>query len=215
MQTTMQTTVLANEQISPTAWVLRLARRELSFRAGELISLFGEDRLDQRDYTVASGEADLELEVLYREVPHGALTPQLVTWEVGRTVELVGPYGTFVVREPTRPLVFIATGTGIAPARSYMRSYPSLQLSVLHGVRAAEDLFYREAFEAGSSYSPCVSSAGLRVTDLVPDADFPAEADYYLCGANEMIYEVTDQLQARGVDTARIFTEPYYYRLDT
>lgn len=211
----MQTCVLGNEQISETGWVLRLERRDLSFRAGELISLFGADRLDQRDYTVVSGEDDAELEVLYRLVPHGALTPQLVSWSAGQEIELVGPYGTFVVRDPARPLVFIATGTGIAPARSYRRSHPDLAMTILHGVRIEEDLFYQDEFQAGSDYHACVSSAGRRVTDLVPDLAFPDEADYYLCGANEMIYEVTDQLQARGIAAEHIFTEPYYYRLDT
>jgi len=205
----LHTRVISNEQISDDAWILRLERRGLQFRAGELISLQGEGALDRRDYTIASGTEDEELEVLYRLVPHGALTPQLVTWEAGREVEVTGPYGTFVVRDPEAPLVFVATGTGIAPARSYARSHPELEMTVLHGVRTGKNLFYRAEFEdTVASYEPCVSSETGRVTDWLRKHPLPSGSQVYLCGANEMIYEVTEILDG----AFPLFTEPYYYR---
>jgi len=206
------TTVIANERVSADVWVLRLERRGLSFRAGELISLHGHGELDHRDYTIASGTGDEAVEVLYRLVPHGALTPQLVTWRAGDEVRFKGPYGTFVLREASGsvPVVFVATGTGIAPARSFLRSHPDVEMTVLHGVRERGDLFYREEFEAAPAvrtYAPCVSSETGRVTDWLRSNPLPDGAHVYLCGANEMIYEASEILAGH-----ELFTEPYYYR---
>ena len=213
-----ETVVTAHTALSSSAWELRLERRGLEFKAGELISLHGEHESDARDYTIASGTSDPELWILYRMVEHGTLTPQLRRLKVGDRVEAAGPYGTFTLRDPGRPVWFIATGTGIAPCVSFVRTHPDLDLTVLHGVRREEDLFYRELLSP-YGYHPCVSGeavdgfqgrVGERLRELTP----PEDADLYLCGANEMIYEISDQLRERGTDPSRIFHEPYYYRAD-
>ena len=211
--------VLANQVVSPSAFCLTLERAGLEFRAGELVGLHGRDPLDARDYTIASGEGDPHLRVLVRLIPHGALTPQLAALRPGDPVDITGPYGTFTVRDPGRPLVFVATGTGIAPALAYRRSLPGLNLTVLHGVARSEDLFFREEFEP-STYWPCVSREPVegwqgRVTDRLATLPLPEGADFYLCGANEMIYQAIELLTARGVPRDRMFHEPYYYRWDT
>ena len=141
--------VLANQAVSPTAFCLTLERTGLEFRAGELVSLHGRDRLDARDYTIASGERDPCLRVLVRLIPHGALTPQLAALRPGDPLELTGPYGTFTVRDPERPLVFVATGTGIAPALAFRRSHPDLNLTVLHGVARRDSSGATVALESG------------------------------------------------------------------
>lgn len=210
--------MLENRSLSETGYELVLERGDLAFRAGELVSLYGAGRLDCRDYTIASGEGDSTLRVLYRLVPEGVLTPQLRALNPGDSIDLSGPYGTFVLREIDRPVVFIATGTGIAPAVAYARTFPKLDLTIVHGSSREEDLFYREAF-SGYSYYPCVSSVPVegfcgRVTRRLERLELDENAHYYLCGANEMIYEVQDLLADRQVPAAHVFTEPYYYRRD-
>ncbi|MFT5122906.1 MAG: NAD(P)H-flavin reductase [Kiritimatiellia bacterium] len=217
-ETSIHTQVLAHSQLSDTAYVLRLARKGLVFRAGECVSLFGASLLDARDYTIASGEGDEALEVLYRLMPEGVLTPQLAALQPGDPIQCAGPYGTFLLRDADVPVVFIATGTGIAPCRAFHRSYPGLDLTVLHGARVPADLFYREEWDP-TSYYPCVSSvscAGFqgRVTDRIKQVALPSNAHFYLCGANEMIYEVSDWLVKSGFASEQIFREPYYYRAD-
>jgi ferredoxin--NADP+ reductase len=214
-----QSRVLANTSVSPTAFLLTLERAGLAFRAGELVGLHGPDKLAARDYTIASGERDEQINVLVRLIPHGALTPWLAVLKAGDLVDITGPYGTFTVRDPDKPLVFLATGTGIAPCVAYRKTYPALKLTVLHGVATGEDLFFRSLFRA-DQYLPCVSREPCegwqgRVTDRLAELDLPTGADFYLCGANEMIYQASDILRARGVENHRIFHEPYYYRWDS
>lgn len=210
--------VIANERLSETGYLLRLERGDFKFRAGELISLYGAGPLDVRDYTVASGEGDSTVDVLYRLMPAGILTRQLIGLKPGDTIDLSGPYGRFTVRDKKVPMVFIATGTGIAPCHAFAASYPELELTVLHGCATSEDLFYREALSR-YNYFPCVSGQVVegfrgRVTRRLERLELDVSAHYYLCGANEMIYEVQDLLAEYGVHEKQIFTEPYYYRAD-
>lgn len=210
--------VLGQRQLSPTAFELTLERNELAFRAGQLITIHGRDVTEDRQYSIASGESDDTLQILYRLIPSGVLTPRLVKLKIGDVVEISGPYGEFVLRDRRRPIVFVATGTGIAPCRAFFRSYPDIDLTVLHGVRTLDDLFYREEFSR-CVYHPCVSADERapirgRVTDFSRGYRFPDGAHFYLCGANEMFYEMREILLERGVPAEAVFTEAYYYRHD-
>lgn len=211
--------VLEARRLSTTGYELTLERpRGFDFKAGQLVVLHGRTTQEERNYTICSGERDDFLQVVFRIIPSGKLTPRLVLLKAGDTIPISGPFGEFVVRDPARPLVFIATGTGIAPARSYARSHANLDLMLLHGVRRGEDLFYRADF-ANHGYAPCVSGEdgfGFRgrVTEFFPLWTPPAEAHFYLCGSNEMFYEMRELLSDRGIGPDRIFTEAYYYHSD-
>lgn len=210
--------VIKHQRLSETGYELVLERDHLTFQAGRLLTIHGRSVTEDRSYTIACGVEDEYLHVLYRLVPKGTLTPQLVRLQAGDSVTISGPYGQFVLRDPTVPMVFIATGTGIAPCRAYTRTYPELDLTIYHGVRTSADLFYRADLSA-YAYYPCVTqSQGEafkgRVTDLIPTHPAPLNAHYYLCGAYEMIYDVRAHLLERGVSTAHIFMEGYYYRPD-
>jgi ferredoxin-NADP reductase len=214
-----RTRVLAHRRLSETGRELRLERHDLSFAAGALLTVHGEDVVDDRSYNIASGTDDPHLDVLYRIMPEGRLTPRLAELEPGDAVEVSAPYGDFVVRDPARPLVFVGTGTGISPCRSFVRSHPDLDALILHGVRDPAELFYRDELRF-FRYYPCVSGdfpvePGAfpgRVSALLVDLDLPPGADFYLCGAADMIYDVTALLLKRGVEETRMVTEPYYYQ---
>ncbi|WP_348642980.1 FAD-binding oxidoreductase [Natronomonas gomsonensis] len=71
-------------------------------------------------YSIASSPTHDELEFCVRRVPGGQMTSELaVDLEVGETVRLRGPYGELLLEEPSsRDVVFLATGTGVAPLKS-------------------------------------------------------------------------------------------------
>ncbi len=213
-----RTRVEGHRPVSPTAFELTMARPDFPFRAGQLLLAHGPTLLEDRSYTVCSGEDDPQLQIVYRLIPEGKLTPELARLRPGDFIDISGPFGEFTLRDISRPIVFVATGTGIAPCRSFSRSNPGLNLSILHGVRRAEDLFYRDELSR-HAYYPCASAEEVngfkgRVTDFFRQWSPPDGAHFYLCGANEMFYEMRDLLTARGVPGANIFTEAYYYRSD-
>ena len=69
--------------------------------------------------------------------------------EKGTTTSFAGPAGNFYLREdPTRDLLFVATGTGIAPFRSMLfanaeRPVPS-RTTLFWGLRSQRDLYYQD-----------------------------------------------------------------------
>ena len=216
MTTPQALRLLEHRPVGRDAFHLKLQRPDWTWKAGQLVSLGGKQPNDQRDYTIASGENDETLDVIYRLIPHGILTPYLREKKVGDTVEVQGPYGRFVLRDPSRPIWFCATGTGIAPCRAFLRSNPGLNLTLLHGVRFPEDLYFQEEF-ADITYLPFCSRGphdGVtgRLTDALKTMAPPADVHVYLCGANEMIYEAGEILAGLGVPFPSIFQEPYYYR---
>jgi len=217
---TVTTRVVALNRLSDAGYELILDREGITFKPGQLINIHGRNHLEDRSYTVCSGDREEHLTILFRLVPSGILTPQLAAKKAGDSINISGPYGEFTVRDPLRPLVFFATGTGVAPCRSYLQSYPNIQMTLAHGVRTEQDLFYRDEFRH-IPYTPCLSGDSKvhnvfhgRVTDFARSHEFDGNSHYYLCGANEMIYAMQELLEKRGVDRSCIFTEAYYYRSD-
>ena len=113
-----------------------------------------------RPYSIASSPNDDALEICVRRVPGGKLTTQLCSEaEVGDDVTLRGPNGEFTLQEPSgRDVVFLATGTGVAPFRSMIEytfeegrdEYGGEQRDVwlFLGTGWRDDLAYREEFRA-------------------------------------------------------------------
>lgn len=77
-----------------------------------------------RPYTIASPPSQPgAIELLFNLVPGGPGSTFLFTLQKGDPVNFRGPAGTFVLREyPNRRLLFVATGTGIAPIRSMIHA---------------------------------------------------------------------------------------------
>lgn len=208
-------TVLSHRQLSSHGYELVLSREGLEFQAGRLVTLHGRDITEDRSYSIASGVDDDFITILYRLIPSGTLTPQLHALNEGDSLDMSGPFGQFIVRDPNRPLVFVATGTGVAPYRSYIRSHSSLNASLIMGVRHEEDLYFREEFETRPFY-PCLSQKKdnhdpARVTEILQDWKDDKTSHYYLCGAFTMIFDVHALLRQKGIEDDRIFTEEYYY----
>ncbi|WP_254838009.1 FAD-binding oxidoreductase [Natronomonas marina] len=90
----------------------------VEFAAGQYLAVRFRDT--PRVYSVASSPTRGEIEFCVRRVPGGELTSDLaVHLEAGDTVTLRGPYGDLLLEDPSsRDLVFLATGTGVAPFRS-------------------------------------------------------------------------------------------------
>jgi ferredoxin--NADP+ reductase len=105
----------------------------------------------RRAYSVASASHEREyLEFYIVQVRSGQLTPRLFALNVGDRVWL-GPKvtGMFTLDQvpADQHLVFVATGTGLAPYISMIRTHlaadQARRFAVLHGARTSLDLGYR------------------------------------------------------------------------
>ncbi len=198
-------------------FVLRFDRRNIQFRAGQHIVVGLKGESDLREYSVYSGEKDDYLEILVREVANGTVSLQLKQSKPGQLLQVNGPFGSFGIEKFdmfSRKLVFIASGTGISPFHSFVRSYPGIDYILFHGVRYNVEAYDRNEYDP-HRYFLCTSKEGKgrhngRVTKFLPY--YPVDPDmlFYVCGNNNMIYEVYHILRDKGVPKENILAEVYF-----
>lgn len=216
-----QTTVLkvhGTRDLTPTAYVIRFDRNNIPFRAGQHILLGKKDDIQAREYSVYSAEQDNFFEVLIREVKEGLVSRQLRKVKPGEPLNFENPVGYFILKDEdihTRKFLFIASGTGIGPFHSFVRSYPGLDYKLLHGIRYGYEAFDKQDYERNRLVL-CTSRDRKgdfhgRVTDYL--RKHPVEDKNtlcFFCGNVEMIHEAYDIMLKQGVPSQNLFAEVYF-----
>lgn len=203
--------------LTESTFVLRFDRGKMDFKPGQHIIVGLKGELNQREYSIYSGENDDYLEILVREVPEGSVSQQLKNCKPGDFLQVNGPFGSFGIEKfdlLTRKHVFIATGTGISPFHSMVRSYPEIDYTLIHGVRYADEAYERDEYDP-SRYILCTSKETTggkkgRVTRYLSGFLVKSGMLFFLCGNSNMIYEVSHILQDKGVPAENILTEVYF-----
>ena len=190
-----------------------------------------EDKPIRRSYSIASSSREGEyLEVYLTVVRSGSLSPRLAMLNVGERLWL-GPRisGLFTFDEVPHEadLVMIATGTGLAPYMSMLRSTldeaDRRRLAVIHGARHSWDLGYRgelltmERLRPKLTYVPVISRPTEEPVPWTGEVGYvqdvwrrrvldgrwdhrptPAGTHVFLCGHPEMIDAMVRILEAEG-----------------
>lgn len=178
-RTRYQARLLRGEALTPTTKHFECevtGPRPFAFTAGQFISLHlnhhGAD--DVRPYSIASpSRGDNRFDLCLNRVENGYFSNYLCDLSPGAAIEFEGPFGFFVVRQPPRDSIFVATGTGIAPIRGMIQSLfgnPSAlrpgsgqagsgsptdrRIWLVFGVRYPDTILYRREFEALAARHP-------------------------------------------------------------
>lgn len=213
------TTLLARRWLTEKVFEIELTRpSSFQFTPGQRIRFCHETV--ERDYSLLTTPADPTLALCVFHVEKGQFSPILAEAEIGATFTFTGPYGYFTYRPSQRGAVFVATGTGIAPFLAMGHSGVT-QFTLLHGVRTASDLHYQDFFRRTARlYVPCLSASpdhvgalenGFdgRVTQYLQEYLPLATYDFYLCGRQEMIGEVT-LLVDKKFPGSLVYTETFF-----
>tara|TARA_B100000809_G_scaffold266579_2_gene330019 strand:- start:1144 stop:1785 length:642 start_codon:yes stop_codon:yes gene_type:complete len=209
--------VIGIRDLTASTYVLQLERNGVAFKAGQCISLGVKDHGLNREYSTYSGEHETDFEFLIKEVAGGTVSCALRCVRPGDEVTFSGPFGSFVLDAPqdlSRRYLFIGTGTGIAPFRSYVRSHPDIDWQILHGVRTLEERYDHQDYDP-ERYTACVSSETGgdyhgRVTTYLRENPVDPDTICYLCGNSAMLTEVFDILREQGVSGNGLFTEAFF-----
>jgi ferredoxin--NADP+ reductase len=189
------------------------------------------DEFIGRAYSIASSCAEREyVEFYVAHVRSGALTPRLFALGMGDRVHLSSKFtGMFTLDQvpPEANLVFIGTGTGLAPYMSMIRTHVETdqahRVLVLHGARNSWDLgyrtelFYLQRYAPHFSYVPVIDgpqgevvpwkgrvgfAQDLWKSGLVVDRwgfeATPTNSHVFLCGNPLMIAAMKDLLFGEG-----------------
>ena len=219
MKTHVQTytaTLLRRKWLSKKTFEIFASRPPgFTFTPGQRISLSLNEH--ERDYSIVSAPKESELTLCIRKVADGKLSALLSAADTGASLVIRGPHGYFTYRPSPRPAVFVATGTGIAPFCSMARSGIS-GFTILHGVRLAADLYYASQLRKNAlKYIACLSESKKlpanafpgKVTQYLEQHLIPGAYDFYLCGRNEMIRDVTHLIDRRFPESL-VYTELFY-----
>lgn len=209
--------VIENVRLSDKTFRLRTERPSAPIKAGQCFSVGTKALGINREYSMYSGADDPYVDFLIREVEDGIVTPALGSCQPGDLVEIGGPYGDFclpiqAVAEDS--FVFIASGTGIAPFHSYVKTFPWLKYKLFHGIRYENEQYEASDYAPGhyvaSISRPSDGRDGERVTDRLVQEDLPTDARYYLCGNRAMITDAVQILRDKGVPGGRILMETFF-----
>ncbi len=208
--------------------ILRLPPNSpLTFLPGQYVDVIGQGGV-RRSYSLANaGRADQLLELHIRAVNDGVMSRYWFDQaKPNDLLRINGPLGTFFLRNiEKKDLVFLATGTGIAPVKAMLEGlegWPEIQqprsVTVYWGGRAVEDLYWHPSgLTFTHRFVPVISRSddnwrGARgyVQDvmLAERADL-AQTVVYACGSEAMIQQAKRTLMQAGLLEQRFFSDAF------
>lgn len=200
---------------------------EFDYLPGQYIDVIGQGGV-RRSYSVANARRDdKSLELHIRAVDGGTMSDYWFTRaKENDLLRLHGPLGTFFLRSCRgKDLVFLVTGTGIAPVKAMLEWLPSLSeterpesITVLWGGRIEQDLYFDvEGLSPNVHYVPVLSRAddawnGAR--GYVQDALLARGMDLsnvvvYACGSDAMIHSAHQALTRSGLSDKQFFSDAF------
>lgn len=204
--------------LTDSTYVLEVERRGMEFEAGQHILLGEPVNIHKREYSIYSGTEDENLEVLIKEVEDGLVSKQLKQLQKGDMLEIEGPLGFFSIDpemiSQKRKFLFVASGTGIAPFHSMIKSIPGLDYTLLHGVRHAGEAYDKDSYDQ-ERYILCASRDNKgdfrgRVTDYLKQNHIDKDTICYFCGNFNMIREAMNLLEKKGIPSSQLHAEVYF-----
>ena len=243
------------QEQSPTTRLFKLSVPEpIDFKAGQFVTMdlpISDKRLKRwRSYSIAnapknmlenaenaqntegsSGSTELEFSIVKSENSTGGSRYLFEEATIGTPIRFKGPDGAFTLRESSagKDLVFICTGTGVAPFRSmiwdiYNQKLPHRNIHLIFGGRRAHDILFREEFEfleknlenfrfdAALSREPDWTGAKGYVHSVYTEGykNIRSDVHFYICGWSKMIDDAVAKLIIDlGYDKSQVFYELY------
>ncbi len=199
--------------------------RSMVYLPGQYVKLRVPGRGEWRSYSMANAhDASGRLTFYVKVLSDGAMSEYVTARvRVGDEIVVQGPFGHFYLRPPTRPIVMIAGGTGLAPMLAMLErlvASPSFRepIYLLYGANQAAEFFATDqlvAFGAIDLHVERIAVSGDgwagatgHVTTLLRDALLHGgNVDCYLCGPPPMVEAAQRWLAARSIK--RIFAEKF------
>nr|BFD44245.1 CDP-6-deoxy-delta-3,4-glucoseen reductase [Pseudomonas sp. FFPRI_1] len=199
----------------------------LFYLAGQYVDIIGKEGI-RRSYSIANAHReDAKLELHIKQVAEGVMSQYWFSQaQVNDLLRLEGPLGTFCLRNSTAThLVFLATGTGIAPVKAILESLAANpgQLTgkcvhVYWGGRTESDIYWRPELPGiDMTFTPVLSRAptqwsgsrGYVHNALIADAIELNDAVVYACGSEAMIHSAHEALTTAGLPVKNFYSDAF------
>lgn len=215
-----------------TAQVVLRCPETIAFSAGQYFEWWAPGATTPRSYSASNPPGSERLEFLVRIYPGGQISERLKRRELasGDILTLRGPFGTYeFAMADSLPAIFVAGGTGIAPAKSIvsaaLAAHCARPLHVFHGARDRSELQCSQDLAALARQHPRLQfvpvlsdeplasdwtgARGTVVDALAAGLGDAFGAQAYLCGPPAMIDQAIDVLERRGVVRSDIYCDKF------
>jgi CDP-4-dehydro-6-deoxyglucose reductase len=206
--------------------VLRLPpSSKVEYYSGQYIDLIAGDI--RRSYSIANAPANNRLELHIKKVELGAMsTYWFENANQNDLLRINGPLGTFFLRNVSgQNLVFLATGTGIAPVKAILESLNGKPehdqpdtVTVFWGGRTPDDFYWDlSKCEFPVSYTPVLSrpppdwsgAVGYVQDVFLSRSPDLTKAIIYTCGSDDMIRSARERLIDLGLPEGRFYSDAF------
>ena len=198
-----------------------------------------DDKKIRRSYSMSSSPyTDVSLAITIKRVPGGYASNLLLdSIKVGDTLEVMEPMGAFFPKQSddqTRQVVFVGAGSGITPLFSILKSIlmvePESEVFLIYGSRNEDSIIFKNKLEAlqakyGERFKvvhtlsqPSENWEGekgrlnkshlLKIVEKLPTLN-KAEAEFFLCGPDDMMEEAHRALSILAIPDNKIRKESF------
>ncbi|MBA6136034.1 MULTISPECIES: benzoate 1,2-dioxygenase electron transfer component BenC [Pseudomonas] len=229
-QSSYQGSISKLEQLSESTIALSIkgeSLTRLSFLPGQYVNLSVPGTEHSRAYSFSTLQKEGEVSFLIRNVPGGLMSSFLTgKAQVGDTMSLAGPLGSFYLRPIERPLLLLAGGTGLAPFTAMLERIAEQgsdhSLHLIYGVTNDFDLVELDRLQAladlipNFTFSACVANPESQhpkkgyVTQHIERGHLnDGDVDVYLCGPPPMVEAVNHYIREQGFTPANFYYEKF------
>ncbi|MFZ2206763.1 MAG: FAD-dependent oxidoreductase [Microgenomates group bacterium] len=230
--------LLSKQQVAEGVYRLFFCTKDghFDFVSGQyaIVTIPGQPPLKRLYSFASSPNTQGTFELLIKIIDGGMGTQYLKNLRVGDCIDVAGPAGLFTQKKTPSRKIYMATGTGFAPIRSFFLSSPSVSLKdsfLFWGMRTIEETYlfdelYSLYTQRGLSFYYCLSKQEYlssipayllqfyrtgHIQDVwksvlgSPDAN----DQYYLCGSRTVVESLRVLLLSLSVPKERVFFEKY------
>ncbi|WP_333843996.1 FAD-binding oxidoreductase [Limnohabitans sp.] len=227
---TVPTRISSLEKLAPDILSVKLRlppNTPFTFLAGQYVDVIGPAGI-RRSYSVANAPAsDNQLQLHIRAVQSGAMSQYWFDQaKVNDLLRINGPLGSFFARPLNGlHLVFLTTGTGIAPAKAMLEQLATapldnqpLSATLYWGGRDPQDLYTDpRQWHPSLRYVPVLSRAcddwtgarGYVQHSLLSEKLDLTNTVVYACGSDTMIQSAKAELTQAGLPTNRFYSDAF------
>jgi CDP-4-dehydro-6-deoxyglucose reductase, E3 len=207
--------------------ILRLPPgKKFDFVEGQYIDLIGPKGVT-RSYSLARQCDGMNLELHIRRVIGGQMSDYLFNnAKVDDLLRINGPRGTFILQSgPDTDIIFLATGTGIAPVKSMLEQIENMpkelkpnSVKVFWGMRYPQDLYWNPHNKFDNlNFIPVLSQANKMWTGahgyvqdvMIKNMKNIENVQVYACGSDAMIRTSKSQLLNIGFNEVNFFSDAF------
>jgi ring-1,2-phenylacetyl-CoA epoxidase subunit PaaE len=194
---------------------------------------------ERRSYSMSSSPREASLAITVKRVGKGLISNYLCdSLKVGDAVEVMEPMGHFIAEantEKARNIVLFGGGSGITPLMSIIKTILPVEqksrLFLVYGSRSEEDIIFKKQLDTleqeykgrfkvihvltkpsytWHGYKTRINQAST-VIFLKQDIGVPiADSEYFLCGPEGMMEQVTNALKLFNVPAENIHKEHFF-----